>query len=281
MFEEPYRWVEAVGNRRQYLDEQFKRGSPVVALSYADGILLLTVSRGTPKLYEIYDRIALGGMGHPADLEKLRFSLLEMAHVEGFNRSPSDVTGARLMKYGLAPTIKQAFEEVFRAPFIVKILVAELGLRPGRDAFLTVNYDGVFEEATGWAALAATPAIQAEMGAYLRQECDLASASLEQAVSSAVCAWAVGSLAQIRERTEDDPSEERSGQSKDVQSAPAPLDKGRLLAHLRETVAEKTIECAVLDRGAPGSSKYRPLKPDEIGRLLPRELKNLTREESR
>jgi proteasome alpha subunit len=53
MYEEPYRWVEAVGNRRQYLDEQFKQGSPVVALSYADGILLLTISRGTPKLYEI------------------------------------------------------------------------------------------------------------------------------------------------------------------------------------------------------------------------------------
>lgn len=83
MYEEPYRWVEAVGNRRHYLDEQFRQGSPVVALSYADGLLLLTVSRGTPKLYEIYDRIGLGGMGHPADLEKLRFGLLEMAHLEG------------------------------------------------------------------------------------------------------------------------------------------------------------------------------------------------------
>ena len=117
MYEEPYRWVEAVGNRRHYLDEQFKQGSPVVALSYADGVLLLTVSRGTPKLYEIYDRIGLGGMGHPADLEKLRFSLLELAHVEGFNRSPSDVTASRLMKYGLAPAIKQALirREVKRA----------------------------------------------------------------------------------------------------------------------------------------------------------------------
>jgi proteasome alpha subunit len=144
MYEEPYRWIEAVGNRRQYLDEQFAKGSPVVALAYADGILMLTVSRGTPKLYEIYDRIALGGMGHPADLEKLRFSLLEMAHVEGFNRSPSDVTGARLMKYGLAPTIKQAFEEIYKAPFIAKILLAELGVKPERDLFLSINYDGNF-----------------------------------------------------------------------------------------------------------------------------------------
>ena len=100
MYEEPYRWVEAVGNRRHYLDEQFRKGSPVVAASYAEGIVLVTFSRGTPKLYEIYDRLAFAGMGHPADLEKLRFTLLEMAHVEGFNRSPSDVTGARLMKNG-------------------------------------------------------------------------------------------------------------------------------------------------------------------------------------
>jgi proteasome alpha subunit len=120
MYEEPYKWVEAVGNRRHYLDEQFTQGSPVVALAYDAGILMLTVSKGTPKLYEIYDRLALGGMGHPADLEKLRFSLLEMAHVEGFNRSPSDVTGGRMVKYGIAPVIKQAFEEVFKAPFIAR-----------------------------------------------------------------------------------------------------------------------------------------------------------------
>ena len=156
MYEEPYRWVEAVGNRRHYLDEQFRKGSPVVAVSYADGIVLLTFSRGTQKLYEIYDRLAFAGMGHPADLEKLRFSLLEMAHVEGFNRSPSDVTGARLLKNGLAPIIKQAFEEIYKAPFIVKILLAELGVKAGRDAFLTINYDGTFEESTGWALVAAS-----------------------------------------------------------------------------------------------------------------------------
>src|SRR5215217_1428853 len=170
MYEEPYRWVEAVGNRRTYLDEQFKQGSPVVALSYEGGILLATVSKGTPKLYEIYDRIALGGMGHPADMEKLRFSLLEMAHTEGFNRSPSDVTGSRLVKYGVAPVIKQAFEEVYKAPFILKILVAELGQKPIKDALLTVNYDGTFEEAAGCAVLAATTAVQQEMMEYIRQE---------------------------------------------------------------------------------------------------------------
>ena len=143
MYEEPYRWIEAVGNRRQYLDDQFRQGSPLVAVSYVDGIVLVTTSHGTPKLYEIYDRIGLGGMGHPADLEKLRFSILDMAHVEGFQRSPSDVNGSRLIKYGLAPVIKQAFEEIFKAPYITKLLLADMGNLPNQDRYFTVDYDGI------------------------------------------------------------------------------------------------------------------------------------------
>lgn len=269
MYEEPYRWVEAVGNRRTYLDEQFKQGSPVVALAYDDGLLLTTVSKGTPKLYEIYDRIALAGMGHPADLEKLRFNLLEMAHTEGFNRSPSDVTGARLVKYGVAPVIKQAFEEVFKAPFIVKILLAELGQKRERDAFLTINYDGTFEETTGCAVLAAAPTVQKEMTAYLRQEAGSAL-SLEQAVGIALRAWALGDRAQqqaVEESNRSDDARKSSG------AVALPTDAATLLAHLRSTVGEKMIECAVLERNYPGTSKYRALKADELGRLLPKDLR--------
>lgn len=260
MYEEPYRWIEAIGNRRQYLDEQFHQGSPVVGLSYAGGILLVTVSRGTPKLYEIYDRIGLGGMGHPADLEKLRFSLLEMAHLEGFNRSPSDVTAARLMKYGLAPIMKQAFEEIFKAPFIAKILLAELSLRPPAgqplppDAFLTINYDGAFEETTRSAVLAATPAVQAQMTAYLQQATSDPPSSLEMALEIAVRAWGLGSLGQTSAQGE------KGGE---------PPEESQVLAHLREALADKTLECAVLERQAPGSSKYRTLQAEELSRLLP------------
>ncbi|HET8721585.1 MAG TPA: hypothetical protein VFM24_06125, partial [Nitrospira sp.] len=159
-------------------------------MTYEAGILLLTVSKGTAKLYEIYDRLALGGMGHPADLEKLRFSLLEMAHVEGFNRSPSDVTGSRMVKYGIAPVIKQAFEEVFKAPFIVKILLAELGPKAGKETFLTINYDGTFEESGQAAVLAATKAVEQEMIALLRREPP--RLSVEQAAAAALRVWAMG-----------------------------------------------------------------------------------------
>ena len=264
MYEEPYKWVEAVGNRRQYLDEQFKQGSPVVALSYDEGILLLTVSKGTPKLYEIYDRLALGGMGHPADLEKLRFTLLEMAHVEGFNRSPADVTGSRMVKYGIAPVIKQAFEEVFKAPFIVKILLAELGPKAGKETFLVINYDGTFEEGSQCAVLAANKAVEQEMMKSLRAE--PASLALQQAIAAALRAWALG------DRLQQQAAEADSDRTLDPSVDSSFGDVSSLYAHLRATVAEKTIECAVLDRMHAGSSKYRALAPDELGRLLPKDV---------
>ncbi|MBH0202493.1 MAG: hypothetical protein HP496_09440 [Nitrospira sp.] len=266
MYEEPYKWVEAVGNRRHYLDEQLKKGSPVVAVAYESGILLMTVSHGTPKVYEVYDRLALGGMGHPTDLEKLRFSLLEMAHVEGFNRSPFDVTGGRMVKYGIAPVIKQAFEEVFKAPFIVKILLAELGHKVGKDSFLTINYDGTFEEKSHYAVLAATPSVEQEMVTYLRQE---PTVSLEQAIGAAIRAWAVGDRAQCQVLEEAEAP--REGRADPRQQ---PTNDEALYAHMRQRVAEKTIECAVLDRSLQGSSKYRALDDGELSRLLPTGMSN-------
>jgi proteasome alpha subunit len=264
MYEEPYKWVEAVGNRRTYLDEQFKEGAPVVGVAYESGILLMTMSKGTPKLYEIYDRLALGGMGHPADLEKLRFNLLEMAHVEGFNRSASDVTGSRLVKYGIAPVIKQAFEEVFKAPFIVKIVLAELGQHAGKDGFLTINYDGTFEEKSQYAVLAATSVVEQKMAGYLRQQ---SIASLEGAVDVAIRTWAVGDRTQ-RSVLEDGEGHDEAKTGLDQQVT----DSETLYAHLRRCMAEKTIECALLDRHAQGPSKYRALGSDEMKTVLPKDL---------
>ena len=61
-----------------------RAGPPVVALSAEPGILLLTVKTSTPKLFEIYDHLALGSLGHPADIEKVRQAAIDAAHLEGF-----------------------------------------------------------------------------------------------------------------------------------------------------------------------------------------------------
>jgi len=186
MFEEPYRWTEAVGNRRAYIAAQFARASPVVCLSYRGGVLLATFQRGIPKLYEIYDRIALAGMGHPADLETLRAVALDVAHVEGFQRAPSDVTVMRLMKYGLAPVVKRAYEELFRAPFVIRLVLAEVGGKPDQDLFVTLDYDGVFEALTGRAVTAATPEATLAMTRCLDRAKESAEFPLEVALRIAL-----------------------------------------------------------------------------------------------
>jgi len=63
---EPYRWVEAIANRREYIEGQLAPGSPIAALGYREGILFITLGQTRQKLFEIYDRIAMGGIGHPA-----------------------------------------------------------------------------------------------------------------------------------------------------------------------------------------------------------------------
>jgi len=266
MYDEPYRWVEAVANRRQYLEDQFAQGSPVVALSCPEGILFLTFSHGTPKLYEIYDHIGLGGIGHPADLEKLRFSILDMAHLEGFQRSPGDVTGPRLVKYGLAPVIKQAFEEIFKAPYICKIVLGELGKTLAQDRYITINYDGTFDERGTCAVLGATHEVEKEMLAYLKANQPSPAPDLQFVLETAARTWAIGTLHQ----RQNDSSESEEKEPKDTAASAAPAFSEEAVQDcLRETLAEKTLECALLERASSTSSKYRTLSMQETRNIFP------------
>lgn len=149
MTEEPYRWLEAIQNRREYIEDQITPGLPVVALSADPGILLLSIKSSTPKLFEIYDHLALGSLGHPADIEKVRQTVIDAAHIDGFTRSAQDVSARRLVSYNLAPALKAAFEQIFAAPLLFRGILAELGATPIDDALWRVDYDGSFSAQSG------------------------------------------------------------------------------------------------------------------------------------
>src|SRR6187399_564503 len=136
MIEEPYRWVEAIANRREYIETQLAPGSPIAALSYRDGILFLTVGRSRQKVFEIYDRIAMGAIGHPGDIERLRMAAIGLASTEGFTRSAADVPLRRLAYYSLSPVLKTAFEQVFGAPYLARMLFAEIGEKQADDLYV-------------------------------------------------------------------------------------------------------------------------------------------------
>src|SRR3984893_1111385 len=142
MIEEPYRWVEAISNRREYIENELATGSPTLGLSFVDGILLLTFGRDRRKIFEIYDRIAMGAIGHPGDIERWRMTAIELAGTEGFTRSAADVSLRRMATYSFSPALKQAFEQIYGAPYLARILFAEVGTSQESDLFVRLDYDG-------------------------------------------------------------------------------------------------------------------------------------------
>ncbi len=171
MTEEPYRWLEAVANRRDYVREQLKGGSPVFAVSLPDGILLLGVGSGQSKVFELFDRHALAGLGHPADLEKIRQAAIDTAHMEAFTRAPEDVTLRRLVSFGLSPQLKNNFEQIFTAPFLIEALLVELGNAISQDILLRLHFDGSFQlQSSGVMVAAAQPEAESAALDWLKRE---------------------------------------------------------------------------------------------------------------
>jgi proteasome alpha subunit len=155
MIEEPYRWLEAVANRRDYVQEQIKGGSPAFAVSLPEGILLLGIGTGQSKVFELFDRHAMAGLGHPADIEKIRQAAIDAAHMEAFTRAPEDVSLRRLVAFGLSAQLKTNFEQILSAPFLIELLLVEMAEEPDQDLFFRLHFDGAFQSKTGGVAVVA------------------------------------------------------------------------------------------------------------------------------
>ena len=257
MIEEPYRWVEAIANRREYIEAQLASGSPIAALGYRDGILFLTLGQRRQKIFEIYDRIAMGAIGHPGDIERLRMAAIELASTEGFTRSAADVSLRRLVHYSLSPLMKGAFEQVYGAPYLARMLFAEVGERPAEDLFLRVEYDG--EIATSgatfaqvrqdFAVLSGTRQSRELMESFLKAEHG-ADASFETALKAAIDAWTIGHM---------------TLQTTDAKELP---ERAAITKYRQEQLANTGIEAGVLERDAGRTIRYRSLSDTELRSLI-------------
>jgi proteasome alpha subunit len=235
MTEEPYRWLEAIGNRREYISEQMRGGTPVFAFSRPEGILMLGVGIGQSKVFEIYDRHGFAALGHPVDIEKLRQAAIEAAHVEGFNRSSRDVTLRRLISFALSTTLKNSFEQIFSPPFIIESIFAELGDAPSQDVLVRVHYDGNHHyESSGVLIAANDKKREDEASVWLRQHLKTDD-SLPRAAGLCLALWQ-GMV---------------DGKNISEIAVPEPLAL---------SVPGKTVEAALLDRKSPGPVHYRVLK---------------------
>lgn len=257
MIEEPYRWVEAIANRREYIEHQLAGGSPIAALNYRDGILLFTLGRERQKIFEIYDRIAMGGIGHPGDIERLRMAAIEVASTEGFTRSAHDVSLRRLANYSMSPALKAAFEQIYGAPYLARMLFAELGRGSSPNLFVRLEYDGsihtnggafgkAFEE---FGVVSGTAASTEKMEIFLRRQ-SFSESPLEDALRIALEAWTIGHLTLDHESSQEMPSA-------------AEIEK-----HRTERLGATSIEAGVLERSSTVPISWRMLADAEVRPLL-------------
>jgi len=253
VIEEPYRWVEAIANRREYVETQLAQGSPIAAVGYRDGILFLTIGRRSrQKLFEIYDRIAMGAIGHPGDIERLRLAAIELASTEGFTRSAADVSLRRLAHYSLSPVMKSAFEQVYGPPYLARLLFAEIGSSPKEDLFLSVDYDGSIaadgptaQPRQRFAVLSGTKSSAELMEKFLQRN-HVSEASLEDAIPVAADAWSVSRMASGENELKDVPDQES------------------IRKYRKEQLAASNVEGAVLERGGRSAIRYRVLSDEEL-----------------
>lgn len=246
MFEEPFRWMEAISTRHSYVREKLQSGQPVIAVPYQHGALVLSFSAQPGKIFEVYDRIAMGGMGHPADVERLRMTLLDMAHLEGFNRSSQDVNVARLLQFGIAPSLKQNFEEVMRAPYLIKLLLLELD-PDGRPNFFRLNYDGYWETLKNGGAIAGHERVQEWIDKKI-DETSFATFTLEKAFVKACKIWEEGKQQIV---SDDDKNDENS----------------EVIFTLKDAFEKWGLEVGVLCAQTERKSIYRSIDPDEVEKL--------------
>ncbi len=255
MRDEPYRWIEAIQDRRDYIEDQLRPGSPVVGITYNEGMLLLTIGKGQRKIFEVHDRIALSAIGHPADIERLRMLVTDTASVQGFQNATEDVNLHRLTNYVLAHTFKQAFESIVGEAYIIKMLLAELGSTPEKNLFTAINFDGIVRTDTKFAVIGGTEVIETGMQNYLANAPADADTDLTAAIRLSLETWAVGKGLSTREPEETDLEETQMDTTQMYEVVDAAREDGE-------------IQAGVLKITQQGTSKFRLLNSQEVEAAL-------------
>jgi proteasome alpha subunit len=249
----PYEWNESINQRNDYIEDKLKEGSPVVAVSYDNGILLLTLRRTQRKIYEIYDRLVFSAIGNQSDIESIRTGAIDIAHREGFTRSPDDVSIQRIVGFAVSPSIKKIYADPFAAPVVLRALFAELGKTAAEDQMFIVSYDGEFTSNRKLAAIGGTAYAESQMLDYLKSSFGSELPSLEQALVSSVHAWGIG-------RVQTDPD---AGETDD--SEPAADCNADVREFINERIDEGWIvEAAVLERETNRESRYKQVSEEAI-----------------
>lgn len=193
-------------DRAEFARKGIARGKSIVAVQYADGILILgeNPSGTLQKISEIYDRVAFAGVGKYNEFEQLRIGGIRRADLTGYAYSREDVT-AKSLANAYAQALGQIFTQDVK-PYEVEIMVVEVGAAPESDRIFRVTYDGTLYDERRFSAIGgASDALMTHLSAAYQEGATLADAiTWAKAACTSVIDenGAVGWEAAVVERTE-------------------------------------------------------------------------------
>ena len=198
---------QLVKDRAEYARKGIARGRSIVAMEYADGVLLLAEnpSRTLYKVSEIYDRIAFAGVGKYNEFEALRVAGIRHADLKGYLYGRPDVAAK-----GLANAFSQTLGNIFTheiKPYEVEILVAEVGVNGEGNRLFKVTYDGTLYDERRFCAiggqadvLSTTLAERYQEPASLTVTIQMVAGAFEQVEQRDIEGWEAAVLDRTRDR---------------------------------------------------------------------------------
>lgn len=145
---------QVLKDRADYAKKGIAQGRSLVALECEAGVLIVAdnPSRTLSKIYEIYDHIAFAAVGMYNEFQMLRVAGVRHADMKGFAYSREDVSAKELAN-AYAQTLGQVFTHELK-PYEVELLVAEVGIPPGRpNEMYHILYNGVVVDEQDYAVL--------------------------------------------------------------------------------------------------------------------------------
>ncbi|MFS3130366.1 proteasome subunit alpha [Nocardioides sp. Bht2] len=155
-------------DRADFARKGVSRGRSLVAVQYADGVLLVSEnpSQALHKISELYDRIAFAAVGRYNEFENLRIAGVRLADMRGYAYDRRDVTGQGLAN-AYAQTLGTIFSSGGEKPYEVEIFVAEVGEVPADDRIFRLTFEGMVADEHGYAVMGGAADV---VGEYLRQQ---------------------------------------------------------------------------------------------------------------
>ncbi|MFA4029535.1 MAG: hypothetical protein GDYSWBUE_000562 [Candidatus Fervidibacterota bacterium] len=251
----PYDWAQMLRQKADYVEDRLRLGSPVIGVSCGFGVLIATVRGSQRKIYEVYDRLAFAAIGQQADIEAIRMLAVDFAHVEGFQRSPEDVSIQRVVGFSVSPNVRRAFSDPFRTPFVVRGLFAQVGESIGEDTFIVLNYDGEFVQREQVAAIAGVVEVEAEMERFVKEHLKLGDATLDEALQVALMAWALGKV----KADSGAPSGDEAGCKPTSET---------LIDALKRSLRDGKVEAALLERHSVSERRFKMLTDERVEMVL-------------